>query len=978
MGILDGLGDKLDKSFGRDAVEAIPDVSSLAEMAGANYAMQVESLRASAERVNKGEGSDIDRLLVDTMGRASAQNSGSLWKSDTRLQSALGENVSGYIGINDYGFKGKRQYIADRRYLLDLYVVGYNNADIRTAITHQRNEIFRRGFDWEQKYDFRCSVCDNEYTMIEARKKEFKCEHKVRAGEEANIVGVPLEKPDDDQKVDFDKFIKSCNYFGQSLETVLRECWDDINICDDAFIFVSKEYTATRVEDEDGNPTEEWELTGKPIFIFRLDPVLVEFDLDQRGIPGMRHHICLLHRDNLLEVPPGEGWELDWQGKCPECGLPTYPTLFKYNESYLQGGYGPYAEDTEILTRSGWKYWQELDYTHEIATLSPLGEMEWQHPSDIVAQDYTGPMYHLNHKRADLLVHPDHNIFAQFSKDAVTKQDLSQFEIKTAKEAAGYYMGFLKADAEWAGQEQYLVNIPAYTYYHRSGAVHGRDGRVVSGDAWFEFMGYYLAEGATTLTRNGRSGHVKIAQSRQAHPETFNRIDKCLSRMGFDYTVRDDGFHIYDTQLVRCLFWLGKSADKYAPQYIKEGSMRQLRLFFDAYIAGDGMQHNVEDSWRCWTTSTRLVDDLMEIGLKLGYTPAHLSTKAAKNENSHDTYCLSFSHRPIRWMRGQWETEDYDGKIWCVTVPNKVVYVRRNGRAVWCGNTAQAKVLYLTADEVIHWSYFTPSELYGYPPILSIYEKALTLIGMDRYIYDYFYERKVPQGIISTVTDDPRGIESVKSELQARMQQDPHYIPWIAVSAKTGAGKTEFVRFAYTLDELNYLPVRDEIRERISGIYGVSSIWMSSMVGVGGLNAESQQLQVMSRVVEGAQRVFHEQVFPALLNHFGITDWELKLATPEEESELAELEIKQSKATHAQTMAAIGFGVEYDQDTDEFIFTGKVPSMEEQMQMQQEMGAIGQEGGPDGGAPMPGSGQPQGGDQPEAGKPEPPVVEQPR
>ncbi|KKK55952.1 hypothetical protein LCGC14_3069400, partial [marine sediment metagenome] len=279
--------------------------------------------------------------------------------------------------------------------------------------------------------------------------------------------------------------------------------------------------------------------------------------------------------------------------------------------------------------------------------------------------------------------------------------------------------------------------------------------------------------------------------------------------------------------------------------------------------------------------------------------------------------------------------------------------------------TAQAKVLYLTAEEVIHWSYYTPSELYGYPPILSIYEKALTLIGMDRYIYDYFYERKVPQGIISTVTDDPKGIESVKSEMQARMQQDPHYIPWIAVSAKTGQGKTEFVRFAYTLDELNYLPVRDEIRERIAGIYGVSAIWMSSVQGIGGLNAESQQLQVMSRVVEGAQRIFHEQVFPQLMQHFGVTDWEMELATPEEDSELAELQIKQSKATWAQTMGAIGFGIEYDQEKDEYTITGNVPSMQEQQQQQMEqanlMGEQGQPaggefpgpGGEGGGAPAP-------------------------
>ena len=28
----------------------------------------------------------------------------------------------------------------------------------------------------------------------------------------------------------------------------------------------------------------------------------------------------------------------------------------------------------------------------------------------------------------------------------------------------------------------------------------------------------------------------------------------------------------------------------------------------------------------------------------------------------------------------------YCGTVWCVTVPNHTVYVRRNGRAIWCGN----------------------------------------------------------------------------------------------------------------------------------------------------------------------------------------------------------------------------------------------------------------------------------------------------
>ena len=164
--------------------------------------------------------------------------------------------------------------------------------------------------------------------------------------------------------------------------------------------------------------------------------------------------------------------------------------------------------------------------------------------------------------------------------------------------------------------------------------------------------------------------------------------------------------------------------------------------------------------------------------------------------------------------------------------------------------------------------------------------------------------------------------------------------------------------------------MRDEIRDRIAGIYGVSAIWMSSVQGIGGLNAESQQLQVMSRVVEGAQRIFHEQVFPELMAHFGVTDWEMELATPEEDSELAELQIKQSKATWAQTMQAIGFGLEYDQEKDEFTITGNVPSMQEQQQKMMEQESIMGEQGQEAGGQFPGAGPGGGG-----GAPAPPPAD---
>lgn len=563
------------------------------------------------------------QTVKDTLDRAS---------NDQRLYGPMASMIEkatamgGLVGINDYGIKGRRQYAAERRRLLDLYAIVMNNGDVRTATLHLRNEIFRRGLEWEPAFEFKCDRCDQEYTAKEAKRAKFVCHCNEDEGLHVDGDGRPLNRdmpeerepwplrrPSARQIQRFDRFLDHANYFGQSLEAILRQCEDDINIVDDGFIYFRCKYELADHEialaredpfNDDFAPDRE------VMQIFRLDPTLVEFDMDDRGVPGQAHHICVFHRDAILDVPMGEGWDVEWKGICPDCGLRTYPVYYKYSEQQASA-YGP----------------------------------------------------------------------------------------------------------------------------------------------------------------------------------------------------------------------------------------------------------------------------------------------------------------------------------------------------------GRAKVLYLVEDEVIHWSRYSPTETYGFPPVLSIYEKAMTLIGMDRYLYDYFYERKVPQGVVTVVTDDTVAFNATKNEVEARMQQDPHYIPWMAIASKSGQGRMEFVRFAYSLDELDYLPVRDEIRERISGIYGVSQIWMQSTEGIGGLNNESQQLTVMSRVVEGAQRSYHTDVFPKLQRALKVSDWNLKIRTPEETSELVEVQILQAKASVAQTFQGMGFGVEWDSESEEFTFTGRVLSMEEQ-QKAQTAGASpfggGGFGGPGGGS-MPGA-----------------------
>ena len=251
--------------------------------------------------------------------------------------------------------------------------------------------------------------------------------------------------------------------------------------------------------------------------------------------------------------------------------------------------------------------------------------------------------------------------------------------------------------------------------------------------------------------------------------------------------------------------------------------------------------------------------------------------------------------------------------------------------------------IYLTDGEIIHLSKFSPSETYGWSPLLTIFEKALTLVGMDKNLYRYFFERKMPASMLMVTTDDPESLRREREHIAAQTRLDPNYIPMVAVSARNQRGRVDLVRLFHSLQEMDYLPVRDEIRERVAAMWGVSPAWQGAPEAFGGLSSQTQQLVVMSRVVEADQRMFHEKVFPQLLKAFDITDYEIVLPQPEEKAENTRLSFAQQKISVASQFATLGFDVKLkEQNVDlyeaEFIVSGEaVPTA----QMAGEQLAIG-------------------------------------
>jgi len=250
--------------------------------------------------------------------------------------------------------------------------------------------------------------------------------------------------------------------------------------------------------------------------------------------------------------------------------------------------------------------------------------------------------------------------------------------------------------------------------------------------------------------------------------------------------------------------------------------------------------------------------------------------------------------------------------------------------------------IYLFDDEIIHISKFSPSETYGWSPVLTIFEKALTLIGMDKNLYRYFFERKMPSSMLLVHTDDPESLRRERANLVANVKADPNFIPMVAVSSRNQRGRVDMVRLFHTLQEMDYLPVRQEIRERVAAMWGVTPAWQGAPEAFGGLSTQTQQLVVMSRVVEGDQRIFHEKVFPHILRAFNVKDWKIELPNPEEKAEATRISFALQRTQLAAQLSQLGYTISLkdshvDVEEARFVISGK-PKMIEAQTEQMELG----------------------------------------
>jgi replicative DNA helicase Mcm len=281
----------------------------------------------------------------------------------------------------------------------------------------------------------------------------------------------------------------------------------------------------------------------------------------------------------------------------------------------------------------------------------------------------------------------------------VAGRDGKNYKIKEAKDIVGKRVKYLKNidNYEQHTLKEYFVlndyeSIPE---------------RKLNLQAFLVIFGIWMAEGWVCGNQIQYASHK---------PRVKEALDKNFKILGYEIIKQkeqkiDMEFNrwcVQDKQLTSIFKDLSVGAiNKFLPEWVWKLNMQDAEILMDSMILGDG-HYMKNGTLRYDTSSIKLADDFQRLCLHAGYS----ANKYLKSEKGSESYCaprneifrqsvdayrltvIKTQNKPLvnknRKPDGT-NTSDsikrYTGKVYCCQVNSGIIYVRNNGKPVWCGNS---------------------------------------------------------------------------------------------------------------------------------------------------------------------------------------------------------------------------------------------------------------------------------------------------
>ena len=379
-----------------------------------------------------------------------------------------------------------------------------------------------------------------------------------------------------------------------------------------------------------------------------------------------------------------------------------------------------YDPSTDVLTDKGWINFTELTMKHKVATLMEDGQsMRYTMPLEVMSYDFNGEMYSIQSNHVDLLVTPNHRMY-------VGNRDGDRFDFKLAEELYGKRVTYKKNIEAYLppteGRPAELSYVHAVTgemmeepqaFIFPGAGHHVRTSYdiTVNINDWLVVFGIWMAEGCISSNTIRFATHKERVRQALDDVNTRGEIDiKCYKECREDITM--NSYRIHKTQIVNYMETLPQGAiHKSLPAWVWHLTSEQCRMLIHGMMLGDG--HTMANGTRRYDTSSQLLaNDFQRLCLHAGYstniavkyTAGHEATivkgdrKGEVIRSNVDAYRLTIiehqntpkvnknikpngNDRHDSWV-------PYEGKVYCCRVEGPgAVYVRRNNKPVWSGNS---------------------------------------------------------------------------------------------------------------------------------------------------------------------------------------------------------------------------------------------------------------------------------------------------
>lgn len=320
-----------------------------------------------------------------------------------------------------------------------------------------------------------------------------------------------------------------------------------------------------------------------------------------------------------------------------------------------------YDDQTQILTNSGWKFFENLNENDLVAQVHKDNTYDFVKPSKIVNEEYDGPMVHFKdyHGKMDQMVTPNHRV--------VWNKNNSTF----IQEAQDCGHGYHNKDM-WRSARNTSVDYVPLSPEDQLRIAFQADGSFPS----------HIPEKEGIISGT-KSIRFNFAKQRKID-RLVEILDKCS---GVSYKITEEParngqktFEIklpLDFEISKTFDWVDQNVNyKWAREFIEEVSHWDSSRRSDTRFKFD-------------TTDENVVKVVYDIGIQAGYG-VHQS-KYIDDRKSHfnDTHTLHILKNNL--IGGQSikkeDVVNYQGSVHCVTVPSGMLLLKRNKSTFVSGNS---------------------------------------------------------------------------------------------------------------------------------------------------------------------------------------------------------------------------------------------------------------------------------------------------